>query len=89
MASLQFAKAFRRHVDCPDEDVAGATLGEVLDAYFVRHPTVRGYVLDDQGGFRRHVTVFVDNEQVDHRNGLTAAVTPTSTIHLFQALSGG
>jgi molybdopterin converting factor small subunit len=89
VATVEFAKAFRRHVECPSEDVEGATLGDVLAAYFERHPAVRGYVLDDQGSFRKHVTLFVDNEQVDHHRGAATAVRPESEVHVFQALSGG
>jgi hypothetical protein len=87
---VTFAKAFRRHVDCPDEQIAAAaTIGDALAAYFGRHPQVRGYVLDDAGRLRRHVTVFADDEQLNHREALAAPVTSTTTIHVFQALSGG
>ncbi len=89
MTAVVFAKAFRRHVDCPDDDVDGATVAEVLDAYFARHPAVRGYVLDDAGRVRRHVTVFVDGSQASHVDAPTTTVTPSSTVHVFQALSGG
>lgn len=89
MSRITFAKAFRRHIDCPDETVEGATVGDALLDYFSRHPGVRSYVLDDEGSFRRHVTVFVDGDQVDHRHGATTAVRESSVIHLFQALSGG
>ncbi|MDQ3738919.1 MAG: MoaD/ThiS family protein [Actinomycetota bacterium] len=89
MTTITFAKAFRRHVDCPDETVQGATVADALGDYFTRHPAVRSYVLDDEGSFRRHITVFVDGDQVDHRRGPETAVGDTSVIHLFQALSGG
>lgn len=89
MTAVVFAKAFRRHVECPDDDVDGATVADVLNAYFRRHPAVRGYVLDDAGRLRRHVTVFVDGSQATHVDAPTTAVTPSSTVHLFQALSGG
>jgi hypothetical protein len=89
MATIEFARAFRRHVDCPVEDVAGSTLGDVLGGYFDRHPAVRGYVLDDQGEFRKHITLFVDNEQIDHRRGAATPVGAASSVHVFQALSGG
>ncbi len=89
MATVEFARAFRRHVDCPAEQVEGATLGDVLTGYFDRHPAVRGYVLDEQGSFRKHITLFVDNEQIDHRRGADTVVGPTSAVHIFQALSGG
>lgn len=92
MIDVVFAKAFRRHVDCPEARLAEpdrATVGAVLDAYFEQHPAVRSYVLDDAGAVRRHVAVFVDGDLVTDRTGLSDPVTPTSTIHVFQALSGG
>jgi molybdopterin converting factor small subunit len=93
MITVTFATAFRRHVDCPDETLdlgpQPAALQTVLDAYFARHPAVRTYVLDDTGAVRRHVTVFVGNDQVAHRDALRQPVAGGTTVHLFQALSGG
>lgn len=89
MVRLVFAKAFRRHVECPDAEVAGRTLGEVLEQYFESHPQVRGYVLDERGGVRRHVTVFVGERQVPHVDALEGSVSEGDTVYLFQALSGG
>lgn len=91
VAEVIFAKAFRRHVDCPDErvDVGAATVGAVLAGYFERHPAVRSYVLDDAGAVRKHVAVFVDDDLVGDRTNLSDAVTSGSRIHVFQALSGG
>ncbi|HSJ91774.1 MAG TPA: MoaD/ThiS family protein [Ilumatobacter sp.] len=95
VTEVVFAKAFRRHVDCPDERIATdvtedeMTVGAVLDAYFELHPAVRSYVVDDLGAVRKHVAVFVDGDLVTDRAGLTDRVTPTSTVHVFQALSGG
>ena len=90
MTQIVFAKAFRRHVECPDEQVDGVTtLGAALDAYFARHPRVRGYVVDEAGRLRKHVTVFVDGDQITHVDAPTAPVAAASTVHIFQALSGG
>lgn len=95
MIEVVFAKAFRRHVECPDERVAAgaegsaATVRAALEAYFDLHPAARSYVLDDLGAARKHVAVFVDGDLVTDRARLTDPVTPTSTIHIFQALSGG
>lgn len=89
MAEVVFAKAFRRHVECPDAEVPGATLRAVLDSYFERNPAVRGYVLDDAGGVRKHVAVFVDGDLIADRADLTDSVGEHATVHVFQALSGG
>ena len=89
MATLVFAKAFRRHVECPDATVGGSTVRAVLDTYFDEHPTVRGYVLDDVGAVRRHVALFVNDDLITDRSELADPVGETDRIHVFQALSGG
>lgn len=89
MPTVSFARAFRRHVECPDAAVDGATVGEVLTAYFDTEPQVRTYVLDDTGAIRRHVTLFVGDQQLDHVRGLDTPVATHDTISVFQALSGG
>jgi hypothetical protein len=46
-------------------------------------------VLDDQSGLRKHVTVFVDGRMIRDRGRLSDPVAETSTVYVFQALSGG
>jgi hypothetical protein len=46
-------------------------------------------VLDDQSALRRHMTIFVDGQMIRDRARLADAVGERSTIHVFQALSGG
>ena len=67
MVAVNFAKAFRRHVECPDADVGGSTVGEVLDAYFADRPAARSYVLDEAGAVRPHVAVFHNSDQISDR----------------------
>jgi sulfur-carrier protein len=70
----------------PDErDYPGETVRAVLEAAFAEHPPLRHYVLDDQGGLRKHVVVFADGK----RAGLGDAVVAASEIYVLQALSGG
>jgi hypothetical protein len=89
MPRVVFTTVLARHVDCPAEAVDGPTVRAALDAYFARHPAVRSYVLDEQGGLRQHVVVFVDGAQVRDRSALREAVAPTAEIYVMQALSGG
>lgn len=89
MATVHFTRALQRHVECPSSNVAGATVHEVLDAYFEQHPAVRGYVLDDRGVLRRHVTIFVQGTQVVDRDNLSDALDTNDEVHVMQALSGG
>ncbi len=89
MPRVTFSGNFRRHLDCPPQEVAGATVREALEASFAQNPRMRGYVLDDQGALRRHVIVFVGGEPVSDRQRLSDAVAPDAEISVLQALSGG
>jgi sulfur-carrier protein len=89
MPTVRFTANMQRHVACPDTEAAGSTVREVLDRVFAANPLARGYVLDDQGALRRHMTIFLDGVIIHDRARLSDAVTPTSSIYVFQALSGG
>jgi hypothetical protein len=76
-------------VQCPTRQVAGATLRDVLDAYFADNERARGYVLDDQGALRKHMAIFIDGRQVRDRTMLSDAVDADAMVDLIQSLSGG
>lgn len=89
MPKVVFTANIQRHVACPDTDAPGGTVREVLEAVFAANPRARGYVLDDQGALRRHMSIFIDGELIRDRNGLSEPVGETSIVQVFQALSGG
>jgi sulfur-carrier protein len=89
MAKVIFTPNIQRHVVCPDTEVAGRTVREVLENVFAQNPQARAYVLDDQSGLRKHMTIFVDGQMIRDRARLTDGVSDSSTVYLFQALSGG
>ena len=89
MPTVQFTANLARQTAAPTCEVGGSTVRDVLDAVFADHPTLRGYVLDDQNAVRKHVVVFVDGTAITDRIKLSDAVTPTSDIFVMQALSGG
>lgn len=89
MATVSFTANIQRHVGCPEQTVDAITVREALERVFTLNPRARGYVLDDQGALRRHMTVFVDGEQIQDRQRLSDPITADSRVHVFQALSGG
>lgn len=89
MPTVSFTANLRRHVPCPDVEVAGATVRAVLDAAFASNPAVRPYILDEQGRLRRHVVVFVDGARVRDTERLADPVAAGAKIYVMQALSGG
>jgi sulfur-carrier protein len=89
MARVFFTTNLRRHVDLAEADAEGATVREVLADVFAREARIGGYVLDDQGGLRKHMAIIVDGRSLKDRVQLSDPVSPASQIYVFQALSGG
>ena len=89
MPSVRFTRNIQRHVECPTRDVNGATLGEVLNAYFATNERARGYVLEDDGRLRKHMAVFIDGQQIDDRDTLSDTVSAGAVVDVVQSLSGG
>lgn len=89
MAHLFFAASIQRHIPMPERDVTACSVDEALSAAFAEEPRLRGYILDDQGGLRRHLAVFIDGKPLRDRRHLSDAVDANSRIYVVQALSGG
>ena len=67
-------------------EAGGATLDEVLLDLDRQHPGLRFRVVDEQGGLRPHMRLFVNGE---HVRELSARLSPTDEVRIVQALSGG
>ena len=89
MVRVAFTANLRRHLDVPTLEVPGGTVHEALSAVFAQNPALRGYVLDDQGEVRRHVSIFVGGEQIRDRAGQSDVIPDGAEIYIMQALSGG
>lgn len=67
----------------------GATLGEVLDDLERHHTGIRARVLDDEGGLRRFVNVYVGNDDVRFLDGLQTPTPEGTQISIIPAVAGG
>ena len=70
-------------------EVDGTTLAEVLDALESSHPGFRDRILDDAGGLRRFVNVFVSDDDVRFLDGLNTEVADGDTVSIVPAVAGG
>lgn len=69
--------------------VDGATVGEVLGNLDASHPGFRDRLLDDEGGLRRFVNVFVADDDVRYLQGLDTPVPDGETVAIIPAVAGG
>lgn len=89
MPHVTFTANLQRHLACPPVDAEGGTVRTALDAVFGGNPRLRGYVLDEHGALRQHMTIFVDGAPIQDRKGLSDPVPEHGNIFVMQALSGG
>jgi sulfur-carrier protein len=68
---------------------AGATVLEALLVLFAAYPGLRDRVLTETGETRRHVNIFVANENVRYTGGLSTTVVPGVEVSIVPAISGG
>jgi len=69
-------------------EVTGATVGEALDALFARFPALRDRLTTD-GQLSTFVNVYVNADDVRHRDGLATTLGATDTVILLPAMAGG
>jgi len=89
MAKLIFTQQLGRFMRVPQVDTTAADLRSALDGCFADHPRLRGYVLDEQGGLRENVVIFIDGQRARDPKRLDDALAPHSQVYILQALSGG
>jgi len=89
-ASVRIPTILRTYTGGAGEVVAdGSTLSEVLTSLEASHPGIRARVLDDAGGLRRFVNVYVGDEDVRFAGGLDAEVADGAKISIIPAVAGG
>jgi sulfur-carrier protein len=69
--------------------VEGQTVGEVLQALDAEHPGFADRLLDDEGGLRKFVNVFVADDDVRFMDGLDTTVPDGETVAIIPAVAGG
>ena len=69
-------------------EVSGGTVGEVLDAVFEAHGTLRERITQD-GDLRRFVNVYVSGEDIRFQQGLETSIKAGDEVTILPAVAGG
>lgn len=90
MAKLRFTSALKRFFPSLTEiEIEGCTVKEVLFNIEKRYPGISSYLVDDYGGLRKHINIFVQGDLIKNRETLNDSVNQNDELLIFQALSGG
>jgi molybdopterin synthase sulfur carrier subunit len=69
--------------------IEGSTVGEVLNGLDAAHTGFGERIFDADGGLRRFVNVFLDEEDVRFLDGLATPVNAGQTLSIVPAVAGG
>ena len=70
-------------------DLAGGSVGEVVETLVGQFPSLRGQLLTDEGEINRFVNVYVNGQDVRYLDGLATAVVDRDEVRLLPAMAGG
>ncbi len=69
--------------------VPAGTVRQLISSVEADHPGIEARLLDEQGGLRRFVNVFVAEEDVRYLDGLDTKVADGATVSIVPAVAGG
>jgi len=70
-------------------DSTPATVGQALASLWQRHVGLRDRVINERGQLRPHVNIFLDDENVRHKELLDTRLPDGCEITILPAVSGG
>ncbi|MEP6741602.1 MAG: ubiquitin-like small modifier protein 1 [bacterium] len=70
-------------------DSEPATVGQALESLWRKHVGLRDRVVNEQGQLRPHVNIFLNDENVRHKEMLDTRLPDTCEITILPAVSGG
>lgn len=68
---------------------SGTTLGAILDELNTTYPGLGERILDENGGIRRFVNIFVNDEDVRFLQEKETPVTDKDEVSIVPAIAGG
>lgn len=87
---VKFSAHLKRFVDLPEVHRShGDTVKDIVDDLERNYPGVSNYLLHENGKLRQHVNLFLDDQLMADRDGLSDSVAGIKTVFVMQALSGG
>ena len=70
-------------------DSTPATVGQALSSLWQQHIGLRDRVVNERGQLRPHVNIFINDENIRHKQMLETELPDTCEITILPAVSGG
>jgi molybdopterin converting factor small subunit len=90
MPHVRFTSHLRKFFPGLDAiSVEADTVADLVAVLNRRYPGLADYLIDEQGGLRKHVNIFVGDTLVRDRRALRDTLDADDEVYVMQALSGG
>ena len=90
MARVRIPTPLRKYTQGQEAvTVSAATVAALIDALEAQHPGLRERILDEKGGVRRFVNIFVGEDDIRFLKQLDTPVSDTTEISIVPAIAGG
>ena len=70
-------------------EAEGSTVGEVVKALIADYPALESNLIDDDGGVRKFVNVYVNDEDIRFLDSLGTSVADGDEVAILPAVAGG
>ena len=89
-SKLRIPSPLRRFTNGQSElEVNGNNVRKVLEDLFDAHPDIKNHLVEDDGGLRNFVNIFIDGEDIRQKGGLEAEVSDGSDVRIIPSIAGG
>jgi hypothetical protein len=90
MTQISFTSALKTFFpDLKNEKLDVDSFDQMISAFDKKYIGLSGYLLNEKGEIREHVTVYIDNEAIEFEKLKTMRLEESTQIHIMQAISGG
>lgn len=90
LSKLYIPSPLRRFTDGKSSvDVQGGDIQSVLETLFADYPAIEQQIIDDNGELRNFVNVYIDQEDIRTKKGLSTIVKEGSDIRIIPSIAGG
>ncbi len=90
MSTVRIPPVLRANVGGAKQvDIAGATVGEIIEGLVGSYPALRGQLLTEDGQLNRFVNVYLNDQDVRYLEERATPVGERDTIIILPAMAGG
>jgi len=90
MVSVKFTSLLKRFFPTlTSVKVEATSVEELLVELDKQYDGLSGYLIEEHGGLRKHVNIFINGNMIKDREKLSDKLNRNDKVNIIQALSGG